>query len=168
MVTNIDKQQKFIELRAEGKSFDEIAKKINISKPTLIKWSKELKEKIEEVSRIIEEQFIIEQKVKRTIRAQKLSEELDKAYEALKHTDYKNMSKKDLISVIEKLENKLSAIIGIDAIPGKGKFAPIDVKIVYENEEENQNNLEQIDKIIDESQKDKSKALNRNLKPPEA
>ena len=119
MSANIDKQQKFIELRAEGHSFDEIAKRVQISKPTLIKWSKELKEQIEEVSKVIAEQFVIEQKVKRTIRAQKLSEELDKAYEALKHTDYKKMTKKDLIGVIEKIENKLSAITGIDKIVGK-------------------------------------------------
>ena len=114
MTATIDKQQMFIELRAEGKSFDEIVKRVNMSKPTLIKWSKEFKEQIEEVSRVIEEQFIIEQKVKRTVRAQKLSEELDKAYDALKNTDYKNMSKKDLIAVIEKMENKLSLIIGKD------------------------------------------------------
>ena len=66
MSANIDKQQKFIELRAEGHSFDEIAKRVQISKPTLIKWSKEFKEQIAEVSKVIEEQFIIEQKVKRT------------------------------------------------------------------------------------------------------
>ncbi|MBK9285086.1 MAG: hypothetical protein IPM51_12335 [Sphingobacteriaceae bacterium] len=112
MAATVDKQQMFIELRAEGRSFDEIAKRVNISKPTLIKWGKELKEKIEEVSKVIEEQFIIEQKIKRTIRAQKLSEELDKAYDALKNTDYKNMSKKDLINIIEKIENKLSTIVG--------------------------------------------------------
>ena len=49
MTANIEKQQKFIELRAEGLSFDEIAKRVNISKPTLIKWSKELKDKIVQI-----------------------------------------------------------------------------------------------------------------------
>jgi len=112
MTATIDKQQLFIELRAEGRSFDEIAKRMNISKPTLIKWGKEYKDKIEEVSKVKGEQFIIEQKIKRTLRAQKLSEELDKAYEALKKTDYKNMSKKDLINIIEKIENKLSKLVG--------------------------------------------------------
>ena len=73
MAANIEKQQKFIELRAEGLSFDEIAKKVNISKPTLIKWSKELKDKIEEVTQIIEEQFLAEQRIKNIARAQKIS-----------------------------------------------------------------------------------------------
>ena len=125
MTANIDKQQKFIELRAEGKSFDEIAKRVQISKPTLIKWSKEFKGQIAEVSRIIEEQFIIEQKVKRTLRAQLLSDELEKAYAALKNTDYKDMSKKELIGTIEKLENKLNKIIGFNTLIG---FNPISGK----------------------------------------
>ena len=108
MAANIEKQQKFIELRAEGLSFDEIAKKVNISKPTLIKWSKELKDKIEEVTQIIEEQFLAEQRIKNIARAQKISEELDRAYEALRKTDYDNMKKKDLINIIKILEEKLN------------------------------------------------------------
>lgn len=112
MAANIEKQQKFIELRAEGLSFDEIAKKVNISKPTLIKWSKEFKDKIDEVSQIIEEQFLAEQRIKNIARAQKISEELDRAYTALSNTNYEDMSKKDLIITIEKLELKLDRITG--------------------------------------------------------
>ena len=36
----------FIELRAKGLSFDKIAKKLNVSKPTLIKLSKEFEHEI--------------------------------------------------------------------------------------------------------------------------
>ncbi|MBK7630200.1 MAG: hypothetical protein IPJ23_05795 [Ignavibacteriales bacterium] len=108
MAANIEKQQKFIELRAEGLSFDEIAKKVNISKPTLIKWSKELKDKIDEVTQIIEEQFLAEQRIKNIARAQKISEELDRAYNALSNTNYEDMKKKDLINIIKVLEEKLN------------------------------------------------------------
>lgn len=108
MAANLEKQQRFIELRAEGLSFDEIAKKVNISKPTLIKWSKELKDKIEEVTQIIEEQFLAEQRIKNIARAQKISDELDKAYSALGNTNYEKMNKKDLINVIKILEDKLN------------------------------------------------------------
>ena len=108
MAANLEKQQKFIELRAEGLSFDEIARKVNISKPTLIKWSKELKDKIEEVTQIIEEQFLAEQRIKNIARAQKISDELDKAYAALSSTNYEKMNKKDLINVIKILEDKLN------------------------------------------------------------
>ena len=108
MAANIEKQQKFIELRAEGLSFDEIAKRVNISKPTLIKWSKELKDKIDEVTQIIEEQFLAEQRIKNIARAQKISEELDRAYTALGNTNYEDMKKKDLINIIKILEEKLN------------------------------------------------------------
>jgi hypothetical protein len=37
-----NQKQKFMELRATGLSFDKISKEINVSKPTLISWSKEL------------------------------------------------------------------------------------------------------------------------------
>lgn len=40
--TNLDQQQRFIELRAKNHSFDAIAQDIGVSKPTLIKWSREL------------------------------------------------------------------------------------------------------------------------------
>ena len=37
----------FIELRVQGKTYDEIVKKLKVSKPTLIKWGKLYKEEIE-------------------------------------------------------------------------------------------------------------------------
>jgi len=107
MTADIEIRQKFVELRAEGKSYDAIAKRIKVSKPTLLKWSKELKDQIEEVSKTIEEQFLVEQKIKRILRAEKISDELDEAYRALSRTDYKNITKKEMINVIEKLESNL-------------------------------------------------------------
>lgn len=40
MEDKTDKQQQFIELRAKGNSFDNIVKKLKVSKGTLISWSK--------------------------------------------------------------------------------------------------------------------------------
>jgi len=45
METN-EKKEKFIQLRAKGYSFDKIAKKLQMSKQTLINWNKELEEEI--------------------------------------------------------------------------------------------------------------------------
>lgn len=39
----------FVELRANGWSFDRISKKLNVSKPTLIKWQNEMEDDIEEI-----------------------------------------------------------------------------------------------------------------------
>ena len=41
------KIEEFIQLRVKGKTYDEIVKKIGVSKPTLIKWGKLYKEEIE-------------------------------------------------------------------------------------------------------------------------
>jgi len=40
-------KNKFIELRVNGNTYDEIAKELKISKPTAIKWAKEFKKDIE-------------------------------------------------------------------------------------------------------------------------
>ena len=45
-MTDTKTKQRFIELRAEGLSFDKIAKELKKSKPTLIDWSRELKEEV--------------------------------------------------------------------------------------------------------------------------
>lgn len=42
----IEVKQRFIELRAQGMSFDKIAQELNKAKQTLIDWSKELEEEI--------------------------------------------------------------------------------------------------------------------------
>ncbi|MEI7689824.1 MAG: hypothetical protein WCI79_02570 [Candidatus Saccharibacteria bacterium] len=41
MAKTLDEKQQFIELRAKGYSFDKIAGELNISKPTLIDWSRD-------------------------------------------------------------------------------------------------------------------------------
>ena len=47
MENKTDKQSLFIELRAKGNSFDRIAKELKVSKATLIGWSKELKQEVD-------------------------------------------------------------------------------------------------------------------------
>ena len=76
--------------------------------------------------------FIVEQKIKRTLRAQKISEELDDAYAALSKTDYTNMTKKDLIKIIDTLEQKLEKITGL----GKEISQAEKQRIIDEHEEE--------------------------------
>ena len=60
-------RDQFIEFRAQGISFDKIAKQIHVSKRTLIKWSKECSEKIANL-RAIEDEALCE-KYRATTRA---------------------------------------------------------------------------------------------------
>ena len=48
MENKVEKQAKFIEIRAKGNSYDNIVKQLGVSNNTLLKWSKELAAKIED------------------------------------------------------------------------------------------------------------------------
>lgn len=48
MENKVEKQAKFIELRAKGNSYDNIVKKLGVSKNTLLKWSKEFEAEIDD------------------------------------------------------------------------------------------------------------------------
>ena len=65
---NIEKKEEFIELRARGLSFQKIAKKLQISKSTLINWSKECVIEINNLRELrveaIKERFLISQEKK--------------------------------------------------------------------------------------------------------
>ena len=45
---SIEEKQGFVELRAQGLSFERIAEELKVSKPTLIKWSEELFHEVQE------------------------------------------------------------------------------------------------------------------------
>lgn len=54
------KQSQFIESRAKGNSFDNIAKTLGVSKSTLIQWSKDYREDVDNM-RAIEREALAEQ-----------------------------------------------------------------------------------------------------------
>jgi transposase-like protein len=41
-----EEKERFIELRAEGRSYADIAEQLNVSKPTLIAWGKDLQKEV--------------------------------------------------------------------------------------------------------------------------
>jgi len=59
MAKDNETKNKFIELRGQGLSFDKIVKELGVSKGTLLKWEKELKQEISEV-RFIELESMIQ------------------------------------------------------------------------------------------------------------
>ena len=111
MAYGIEFQDKFIELRVQGKSFDYIAEKMNISKPTLIKWNKELQKIIDEAIFEVRLQMKIELKIRRMKNAKTLINEIDKAYDALSKLNWNKQNAKDLLVIIEKLEERLSNLL---------------------------------------------------------
>jgi len=99
---------KFIQRRAQGESYDSIARELNKSKSTLIKWSIELQSEIKNME-FEQYQSLVEQfKFTQRAKIEFLAEIVNKAREALKSKDLAQIPLKDLILVIEKYENSLN------------------------------------------------------------
>ena len=100
-------KEKFVELRAEGLSFDKISKKIKVSKPTLIEWNKEMISEINEQKYIRYDEILERYKLTKERRMARLSKALDQAWEEYEKKDYKDLSKRELLMIINQLDKRL-------------------------------------------------------------
>lgn len=102
-----EKQKKFLLLRADGLSFDKIAKEIKVTKKTLIQWSRIFKDDINDLQfqamRDLKEQYSFSKQKK----YEQLLKHLQKIDEAIEETDLKTASIKDLLLVRNDLNYKL-------------------------------------------------------------
>lgn len=98
---------KFIQLRAEGKSYDKISKLINVSKPTLLAWGRKHQNKIDELKILRYESILEQQKVTQEERITRLAKELNNAWEAFEKKEYDNLTKRELLLIIMRLERGL-------------------------------------------------------------
>ncbi|PGX73779.1 hypothetical protein [Priestia megaterium] len=98
-VTKIDQKEKFIELRAKEVSYEEIAKQLAVSKPTLIKWGKELK--IEVSNRRALELELLQERyyVSKRKRIELYGEQLKELIVELKKRDLSELSTEKLIEL---------------------------------------------------------------------
>ncbi len=99
-----DKQEKFIELRAKGYSFDSIVKEIEVSKPTLIKWQTELKREIKNFEYAIYQGLIESYKKGREKRVQGFTELLEKINKELVSRELTTFTIKDLLLLKTELQ----------------------------------------------------------------
>ncbi len=70
-------KDRFVELRAQGKSFSSISEELKVSKPTLIAWSRELGEQIKNLRVIHEEALREKYRLTQERELQILSSQLD-------------------------------------------------------------------------------------------
>lgn len=107
-------RQKFIELRAGGFSFDKIAKELNISKPTLLKWSQEYDKEIANLIYFQTEATLAQFQLEKRARIETMAALLDKASKELQSRSLEELSIKDLLFVMnhaqERLQTELSSI----------------------------------------------------------
>jgi len=102
-----EKQQRFIILRADGKSFDAIAKDLKVSKSQLIQWSKLLENEIKEL------QFDNLIKIKeaysnsKTKRYEALLKQLDFIESGILEADLTKATIKDLFTIKNDIINQI-------------------------------------------------------------
>ena len=107
MANTLDVKESFIELRAKGLSFDKIASKISVSKPTLIRWGKELNYEIKN-RRAIEDEALIEKYiVSKKHQDELLDQQLKAVRKELDKRDYSDYSTKDLLDLATTLQDRL-------------------------------------------------------------
>ena len=102
------KQQEFIVLRSQGVSFDEIAKQLHTSKPSLIKWSKKFQIEIDdlkfEMMVQLKEQFQYSYQKK----YEQLLKQLEKIDKAILEIDLSDTSLKDLILAQKNIQESIT------------------------------------------------------------
>ncbi len=104
-----EKKQQFIELRAKGNSYDAIAKAIEVSKPTLIKWSDELSEELANYKAIeheaLREQYLASKKHRIIVQG----EQLIAMRKELAKRDFTDVPTHKLVELVAKLSDSLAS-----------------------------------------------------------
>jgi len=107
-----EETEKFIELRAQGLSFDSIAQQLNISKPTLLKKAREFQGEIERLKFINLESLAERYKALRAERLKALGGLLEKVDTAIDKADFEKLSPEKLVDLKLKLSDKMQSLIG--------------------------------------------------------
>lgn len=105
-------QRQFIELRSQGWSFSRIAAELNVSKPTLIAWSRKFQYEIQNL-RAIELEALTEKWMRsREQRIDSLGEQLQKIEAELGKREVSSMPTGLLFSVAASLRRQIQAEAG--------------------------------------------------------
>ena len=111
-----DKQNRFLTLRAEGKTYDAIAKELQTSKPTLMQWSKLFENEIKDLQ--FESFLQIKEAYSWSVKTkyETTLKQLNKIDDAILNADLTSSNIKDLFTVktnllmqLETMEKKISA-----------------------------------------------------------
>lgn len=98
-------KEAFVQMRAEGKPYHDIAKALGVSKQTLIDWSKDLCEDIQNLKSIrmdaVYEQFALTKEA----RVKTLGEALDRIKEELSKRDLTDVSTDRLFDMLLKMHD---------------------------------------------------------------
>lgn len=102
-----EQKEKFIQLRAEGNSFDKISDILKISKPTLISWNNELQREINNLEYLKYQTILEKFKLVKLKRIEFLSKQIDKINEAIEKKSFEDISIKELVLLRSELNSEL-------------------------------------------------------------
>ena len=129
-----EKQKQFIILRADGMSYDKIAKELNTAKGTLIQWSKLFEDEIKEIQ--FHDYAELKEAYKWNIKSkyETLLKQLQKVDDAILEADLSSTGLKDLFMIkntiviqLESIEKRISIRSNVTAknILGESEDIPL-------------------------------------------
>lgn len=96
-------RERFVELRAQGKSFTAIAEEIGVSKTTLITWSREMQEQIKNLCAIHEEALCERYRLTKHHELETLSQQLEAVETELAKRELADLPTGKLYGILFKL-----------------------------------------------------------------
>jgi len=122
---NLETKKKFVELRALGHSFDNISSEINVSKPTLIEWSKKFGKDISELETTMMQDLHLQYKISKEARKQILGCQILAIIDELRSRDLKGVRTEKLMDMLVKTTSIL------DRIEEQGKREETGIDRIY-------------------------------------
>ena len=107
-----DKQQQFIELRARGASYQDIADMLHCSKSTLVGWNKELADEIAERRAMTKNDILYNYQVARDNRLRYFSELYRKLKNEIKRRELRDVPTDKLYAMFEKCSKHIDELSG--------------------------------------------------------
>lgn len=101
-VAKLDQKELFIEMRAKEIPFEQISQELGVSKPTLIKWGKELKLEIDNRRAVEWETLQEKHYVSKKKRVEFYGEQLDRFYQELQKRDLSDIPTEKLFEMTMK------------------------------------------------------------------
>lgn len=104
-------KMKFIELRIQSKSFDEISKILNVSKQTLIAWNKKYRRDIEKLKLDNYNELLVKYNENSLVKLEGLLKIKEALFNELSSRSFKSVKLKELIELMKYLDSEIDKIV---------------------------------------------------------
>lgn len=109
---DLDTQKQFVLLRSQGKSYDRIAADLNVSRQTLINWSRKFRFEIQNLQAIERESLQQTVLASREAQARALGEQLKQVEAELQKRNVSDLTTAGLLALAGRLRREIRAEIG--------------------------------------------------------